>query len=146
MNNIKLPQFPESYWRDSVELSDFPQLNESKKTDIGIVGGGITGITAAYLLAKQNIKVTLIDAGLILNGTTGHTTAKITAQHGLIYDEFSNHYGIEKTNLYYKANIEAANLIEQIIQELEIDCDYSKQDSIIFTNNQKYIEKLALEK
>src|SRR5699024_5512830 len=62
------------------------------------------------------------------------------------YDEFNNHYGIEKTNLYYKANIEAANLIEQIIQELEIECDYSKQDSIIFTNNQKYIEKLALEK
>ncbi|MGE7765389.1 FAD-dependent oxidoreductase [Peribacillus sp. NPDC096540] len=48
-------------------------------SDVLIVGGGITGITSAYLLAKQVVLATLIQAGEILNGTTGHTTAKITA-------------------------------------------------------------------
>ncbi|MFJ9385851.1 FAD-dependent oxidoreductase [Peribacillus sp. NPDC101481] len=49
-------------------------------TDVLIVGGGITGITSAYLLAKQGVKATFIEADETLNGTTGHTTAKITVQ------------------------------------------------------------------
>ncbi|MFP3359739.1 FAD-dependent oxidoreductase, partial [Planococcus sp. SIMBA_143] len=62
-----------------MKLPTFEKLTTSIKADVGIVGGGITGITAAYLLSKQNLKVVLIDSDEILNGTTGHTTAKITA-------------------------------------------------------------------
>src|SRR5699024_6374602 len=71
-----MPENPEPFWRDSIELPTFPKLEESMKVDVGIVGGGITGITTAYLLSKQNLSVALLDAGVILNGTTGHTTAK----------------------------------------------------------------------
>src|SRR5690625_4297974 len=99
----QMPQFPESLWQESVNLDTYPALNQSTKADVGIVGGGITGITAAYLLAKQNVKTVLIDASHILNGTTGHTTAKVTAQHGLIYDEFIHHFGMEKARQYYEA-------------------------------------------
>ena len=57
------------------------------EADIVIVGGGITGITLAYLFVQENLKPVILEANRILYGTTGHTTAKITAQHGLIYDE-----------------------------------------------------------
>ena len=77
----------EPLWRKNVDLPKFDKLQQSVKTDVCIVGGGITGITTAYLLAKEGVKVILVDADNILNGTTGHTTAKITEQHGLIYDE-----------------------------------------------------------
>lgn len=87
MKNLQISQFPEPFWRDSTELPTFPKIDKPLKADIGNVGGGIIGITAAYLLAKHNINVVLLDTGEILNGTPGHTTAKITAQHGLIYDE-----------------------------------------------------------
>src|SRR5699024_12521152 len=80
-SKLNMPQFPKSYWRDSVNLPSFPRLNASIKTDVGIVGGGIMGITAAYLLTQQELKVVLIDAGSILNITTGHRTAKTTAQN-----------------------------------------------------------------
>src|SRR5690625_3294341 len=119
MSHLHIPQFPESYWRDSVQLPNFPTLNDTISVDVGIVGGGITGITAAYLLSKHNLNVALIDAGVILDGTTGYTTAKITEQHGLIYDEFIQHFGEEKTKLYYEANIEAKKFIEKTIQELQ---------------------------
>ncbi|MFJ7994269.1 hypothetical protein ACIQY5_19100 [Peribacillus frigoritolerans] len=46
------------------------------------------GITSAYLLAKHGVKDAFIEADETLNGTTGHTTAKITVLHGLIYDQF----------------------------------------------------------
>jgi flavin-dependent dehydrogenase len=79
----KLPKSPEPYWRESAKLSSFPTLNTNKKTGVCVVGGGITGITTAYQLVQEGLKVILVDADQILNGTTGHTTAKITAQHVL---------------------------------------------------------------
>lgn len=145
MTNHKLPDVPQSYWRDSFSLTSFPKLEESIKTDVAIVGGGITGITAAYLLSQQNIHVTLLDASTLLNGTTGHTTAKITAQHGLIYDEFINHFGLEKTALYYRAQNEASKFIQKTINDLDIKCDLQKEDAYIYTNEDKYIEKLENE-
>ncbi|MFD1040032.1 FAD-dependent oxidoreductase [Virgibacillus byunsanensis] len=145
-DNINIPQFPEPYWRDSVTFPEFPKLEESINADIGIVGGGITGITTAYLLAKQDVKVALLDAGVILNGTTGHTTAKITAQHGLIYDELIEHFGTNKANMYYQACMEAKQFIEQTIEDLTIDCDYGKEDAYIFTNSDEYTSKLEMEK
>ncbi|MGY0691710.1 FAD-dependent oxidoreductase [Virgibacillus sp. FSP13] len=144
--NNRMPQFPEPCWRDSVNLPTFPKLKESINVDVGIVGGGIVGITAAYLLAKQNMKVALLDAGVLLNGTTGHTTAKITAQHGLIYDEFIQHFGTEKTALYYQACIEAKKLIEENIKEHDISCDYKTEDAYIFTNSNSYLSQLEAEK
>nr|WP_231514811.1 FAD-dependent oxidoreductase [Oceanobacillus salinisoli] len=146
MTDFQLPQFPEPYWRDSVELPSFPALTESVKADVGIVGGGITGITAAYLLSKQNLDVVLIDASDILNGTTGHTTAKITAQHGLIYDEFISHFGMEKASLYYEATSEAKDFIKQTIDELGMDCDFKEQDAYIYTNDDSYVTQLENEK
>ena len=51
----QLPQFPEPYWLDSTRIPTFQKLEEDIQTDIAIVGGGITGITAAYLLSQQGI-------------------------------------------------------------------------------------------
>jgi len=142
----QMPQYPKSYWREELTLPSFPTLDQSIKTEVAIVGGGITGITAAYLLAKQNINVVLLDAGKILNGTTGHTTAKITAQHGLIYDEFIQHFGLEKTLLYYQAAMEAKQFIEEMTTDLNIKCSFQKEDAYLYTNSNEYITKLEQEK
>lgn len=96
MTSDTFPQLPLSYWIESTQFPTFPRLSENIKTKVAIIGAGITGITTAYLLAKEGIDVVLIDSGRILNGTTGHTTAKVTAQHDLIYDELINHFGVEK--------------------------------------------------
>ncbi|WP_458415278.1 FAD-dependent oxidoreductase [Schinkia sp. CFF1] len=140
-----MPQYPEPYWRDGIELPKFNQLNEDIETDVVIVGGGITGITAAYLLVKEGIKVALIDAGKLLNGTTGHTTAKITAQHDLIYDEFINHFGISKARMYYEANSNALKFIKNTIHELQIDCDFSEQDAYLYTTSEQNVQKIEKE-
>jgi glycine/D-amino acid oxidase-like deaminating enzyme/nitrite reductase/ring-hydroxylating ferredoxin subunit len=140
-----LPNFPKSYWLEELKNPTFKQLNENIEVDVVIVGGGITGITTAYLLLKEGLKVALLEAGKLLNGTTGHTTAKITAQHDLIYDEYISHFGIDKASLYFKANIEARQFIEDTIKEHQIECDFSIQDAYIYATTEEYARKLENE-
>jgi glycine/D-amino acid oxidase-like deaminating enzyme/nitrite reductase/ring-hydroxylating ferredoxin subunit len=147
-NNVEkrnLPQLPEPYWRESVELPSFSKLTDDIKVDVAIVGGGISGITTAYLLSKEGLKVALLEADRLLNGTTGHTTAKITAQHDLIYDEFINHLGEEKARLYYEACNEALQFIKSTVHEHRIDCDLTEEDAYIYTNSSQYMNKLINE-
>lgn len=141
----KLPEFPESYWKGSTELPEFPKLDKDIHVDVVIVGGGITGITSAYLLADKGLKVAVLEADRLLNGTTGHTTAKITAQHDLIYDELITNMGKSKARLYYEANTEALNFIKKTIDQQQIDCDFSKQDAYIYATTEEYEQKIKKE-
>src|SRR5699024_1036567 len=109
----------------------FNPLTEDIQVDVVIVGGGITGLTAAYLLVNEGKQVALLEADELLNGTTGHTTAKVTAQHGLIYDELIRNTNRSKARLYYEANAEALRFIEKTVEQHHIDCDFTKQDAYI---------------
>lgn len=144
MQSKDLPQYPESYWR-KIDFPTFQQLDQDINVDVTIVGGGITGITAAYLLSKQNVKVALIEAGKILTGTTGHTTAKITAQHGLIYDELISHFGMEKAKNYYDASSQALQFIKNTVTQSQIDCDFLEQDAYIYATTDEYAQKIQKE-
>ncbi|WHY01657.1 FAD-dependent oxidoreductase [Neobacillus sp. DY30] len=137
-------QFPRTYWRE-IELPTFETLNEDTTVDVAIVGAGITGITAAYLLTKEGVKVAIIEAGGVLNGTTGHTTAKLTAQHGLIYDELISHFGEEKARLYYESASNAIQFVEKTSNEKGIDCDFSNQDAFVYATTDQYDRKLETE-
>lgn len=145
MTTLQWPPVPEPYWRKNLQFPTFQALEEDINADVLIVGAGITGITTAYLLSLEGIKVTLIDAGSILNGTTGHTTAKLTAQHGIIYDEFINHFGEESARMYYQANDMGRAFVKNTIETLGIDCDFEEHDAYIYTNSDQELKKLEKE-
>lgn len=90
-------------------------------------------------------KIVLLEAGRILNGTTGHTTAKITAQHDLIYDEFISHFGEDKARMYYEANLDAMKFIRGTIAEESIDCDLADEPAYIYTESDLAVENLENE-
>lgn len=142
-----LPQFPESLWRDSTELPTFSKLAEDHVTDVAVVGGGITGITTAYLLTQAGYKVTLLEAGEILGGTTGYTTAKITAQHGMIYNDLLKHFGEEQARLYFQSNSEAMKWIIATAGELDVSCGITREDAYIYADegDEKTLKKLEAE-
>jgi glycine/D-amino acid oxidase-like deaminating enzyme/nitrite reductase/ring-hydroxylating ferredoxin subunit len=139
------PQFPQSYWLDTAKIPKYSKLTGDLQVDVTIVGAGITGITTAYLLTQKGLKVAVVDAGRILQGTTGHTTAKITAQHDLIYDELIEHFGKDNAKLYYEANNEALQFIKQTIAEHEIDCQFTEEDAYVYTSSDEYVEKIQKE-
>ncbi|WP_080874421.1 FAD-dependent oxidoreductase [Oceanobacillus timonensis] len=134
-----------SIWRTDTAFQDFPKLQESKETEVCIVGAGLTGITAAYLLSKKGMKVILLEANQVLSGVTGNTSAKVTAQHGMIYSELIDTFGEEKAKQYYQANRDGMDFIKNEITEHRIDCNYEEQDAFLFTNDDAYLPQLDKE-
>ncbi|GIN21281.1 MAG TPA: FAD-dependent oxidoreductase [Bacillus bacterium] len=143
-NKNTLPDDPKSYWLDSVDIAAYPPLEKDIETEVAVVGGGISGITTAFLLAKEGFQVTLLESTRLFNGTTGHTTAKVTAQHGLIYDELIGNFGVDSVKLYYSANKDAADFIENYINQHGIDCDYQKESAYVFSTEES--DRQSLEK
>lgn len=142
INNDEFKSSTNSYWLDSTKLTDYPSLTEDIKVDAAIVGGGMAGITTAYLLKKQGLKVAVIEAERILQGTTGHTTAKITSQHSLIYARIKKEMGEELAHQYADANESAIYMIDSLIRENNIDCDFSWRPAFMYTNDNKYIKDI----
>ena len=139
--NFKQP--PQSYWMASTLQTEYPTLNEDLKVDIAIIGGGITGISCAYMLNKEGIKTAVIEADRILQGTTGYTTAKITSQHGLIYSKIKSQMSEEFAKQYADANESAIRMIEKMANEHQIKCDYSPQSAYIYSLQSEYIDKIS---
>ena len=133
---------PQSYWMASTPATSYPALNEDISVHVAIVGGGIVGISSAYLLTKEGLKVTIIEADRILQGTTGHTTAKVTSQHGLIYSKIKSKVSEEFAKQYADANESAIRFIEKVSKELHIDCDFTSQSAFVFTQQDQYVQKI----
>ncbi|HEY8364286.1 MAG TPA: FAD-dependent oxidoreductase [Haloplasmataceae bacterium] len=134
-----------SLWLDNLPLKSFPTLTKDLETDILVVGGGITGIVSAYLLADEGFKVTLVEANKLLHGTTGYTTGKVTIQQSLVYKNLINKIGFEKTQLYVDSHVQAMELINDNINELQINCDYETVTSYVYTECDKYVNNIEKE-
>ncbi len=121
----------ESIWSKNVKRKQYKSLDKDIKTDVLIVGGGMAGILCAYRLQKSGVKCVLVEADRILHGVTENTTAKITVQHGLIYDNIIKKYGLEAAQMYFKAQQDALDFYRKM--SCNIDCDFESQDAYVYT-------------
>ena len=87
-----------------MDLPSFPALSGNVKTDVLIIGGGMAGLLCAYQLKQAGVDCLVIDMGRIGAGVTSNTTAKITSQHGLIYQELSKKFHRDTVRGYWQAN------------------------------------------
>jgi len=132
-----------SYWIDSKkEKEDYKSLNKDIETDICIIGGGITGITTAYYLNQYKIKNIILEKDRICQKTSGHSTAKITSQHGLFYKYLIDSQGKEFAKKYYEANEKAIQDIIQIINQEKIECHLERQSAYVFTQKIEDMQKI----
>ena len=129
-----------SLWESGAEMPSFPKLKGNIKTDVLIIGGGIAGILCGYKLKKAGVDCVIAESDLICRGVTAGTTAKITVQHGAVFDKLINEFGTEKARLYLKANEKALCEYKELCRN--IDCDFKEMDSYIYSlSNRKKIEK-----
>ena len=128
-----------SVWTDSIKLPEFPKADKEMKTEVLIIGGGICGILCAYMLEQKGIDYILVEGSRIGYGITKNTTAKITSQHGLIYNKLIKSVGREKAQMYLSANEKALREYRLIAEN--IDCDFETKDAYVYSiNDRKKIE------
>lgn len=128
-----------SLWEKLSKKPIFNQLKGDTKTDVLIIGGGITGVLCAYMLENAGISYILVEASEIGSGTTKNTTAKITSQHGLIYNKLEREFDIEYAKKYLQINENALDKFRELCKN--IDCDFEEKDSFVYSlNNRKKIE------
>jgi glycine/D-amino acid oxidase-like deaminating enzyme len=140
-----LPDQEMSYWKISASAPDYPTLTENLKVDVAVVGGGITGITSAYLLTLSGMRVAVVEKNTIASGTTGGTTGKVTSQHSLIYKELVNQHGQGVARTYAEANQAAIELIESVIKKEKIDCEWEREDNYVYTSDKSQVETFMSE-
>ena len=120
----------ESIWKKTAELPKFHTLTKDIRTKVLIIGGGMAGILCAYFLQRSGVDYCLLEADTICSGVTGNTTAKITSQHGLIYDSLISRAGREIADGYLRANELALKRYKDL--GWLIDCDMKEVDSYVF--------------
>lgn len=123
----------ESIWRKEQSFEEREALKGDIKVDAAVIGGGMAGLLTAYFLQEKGLKTVVLEAQSIASGQTQNTTAKITSQHGLVYDNLVQNFGVEKASLYASANEEAIKRYETMIKTLGIDCDFEKKPSYLYT-------------
>ena len=117
------------------EQPALPELDHDVRADVAVLGGGIVGITTALLLAEAGAEVVLLEANQLARGVSGYTTAKVSSQHGLIYDTLRSNFGTDGARTYAQANEAALAWMAKRIEQDEIDCDFRRQPSYAYVTS-----------
>jgi glycine/D-amino acid oxidase-like deaminating enzyme/nitrite reductase/ring-hydroxylating ferredoxin subunit len=141
----RLHQTNESVWVATTTETDYPHLEGDLEFDVVVVGGGITGLTTAFLLRRHSMSVALIESDRVASGVTGYTTAKLTSLHRLIYAKLTKSFGPETARLYGSANQEGLLKIRDLVAELEIDCDLETRPAYTFTTRKELVKDIEEE-
>ena len=134
-----------SLWLTTAHTPYFESLNNNLESDVCIIGAGVFGLSCAYYLSKAGLKVIVLEKDDIGQKTTGHTTGKITSQHGLFYNYLINNFGESFAHDYLFANEEAISNIKNIIDEENINCDFEYKSYFVYTTNTSEISKIKSE-
>jgi len=138
-----------SYWIDSAELPPFPPLSRDIDVDVVVVGGGIMGITAAYLAKQAGKRVALIERARCASVDTGHTTAHLTAVTDLRLRDIAKTFGDDAARATWDAGMAAIDQIVTLIRREGIDCDFRWVPGYLHAPvrdpDRKYIEELEKE-
>jgi glycine/D-amino acid oxidase-like deaminating enzyme/nitrite reductase/ring-hydroxylating ferredoxin subunit len=121
-----------SIWLATVKMPTCRPLDQDIEVDVCIVGGGIAGLSTAYLLGKQGKSVAVLDDGELAGGMTAVTTAHLSNAIDDRFFEIEKWHGQEGSRLVAESHAAAIDCIEQTAGELRADCDFARLDGYLF--------------
>lgn len=123
----------ESLWNRTVDIPRREQLRKDLHTEAAVIGAGLAGVLIADRLQKCGVQTVVLEASRIGSGQTGNTTAKITSQHGMIYDALIQTLGEENARKYASANEQAIQEYQAMVQKQNIDCDFTTASAYLYS-------------
>lgn len=121
-----------SPWIERASRMNFPGLTEQASCDVCVIGGGIAGLTTAYLAVKSGLSVILVEAQEIGAGETGRTTAHFVTAHDNRYFQLIKYHGLSRTKIIVQSLIESINVVERIVKEEKIQCDFERVNGYLY--------------
>ena len=124
----------DSIWKYDVQMPRFGQLETDLCTDVLVIGGGLAGLLCAWNLHRAGVDCALIEQNRLMGGVSGRTTAKLTSQHGLIYEKLLKKYGEETARMYWQANEDALAQYSRLAENA--DFDLTPQNSYLYATGE----------
>jgi glycine/D-amino acid oxidase-like deaminating enzyme/nitrite reductase/ring-hydroxylating ferredoxin subunit len=135
-----------SVWLEDAAQADYPPLQQELVADVAVVGAGITGLTAALLLAREGLRVAVIEAGRVGGDVSGLTTAHLTAAIDSRYSQLIGDFGLRGAQLAAQSSVAAIERIAEFVAELRIDCDFERVPGYLYTESADEVEELLRER
>ena len=124
-----------STWMDNIQMPTFSTLNEDLETEICIIGGGVAGLTTAYLLLQSGRKVCVLEGFEIGSGQSGRTTAQFTTALDERYFMLEKYHGEKGARLAAESHSVAIKKVSEIIKKENIDCDLEMVNGYLFNSS-----------
>lgn len=122
----------ESYWLATSKPFETEPLRGNEKADVAIVGGGIAGVTAAYMLMRDGHDVVLLDDGALGSGETGRTTAHFTCALDDRYYLLEERHGPDGARMAAESHLAAIEAVAGIVRQERIACDLERVDGYLW--------------
>ncbi len=143
---MNIPNSSQSLWIATQEGSGFPSLKGNLAVDVAIVGGGITGLTAATLLKEAGLTVAVIEAGRLAEGVSGYTTAHLTEALDRSYETLIKDFGEDGARLAAESSRAALSAIEGLVGQGGIECGFTKLPAYQYTEDADRVPELEAER
>ncbi|HJQ14143.1 MAG TPA: FAD-binding oxidoreductase [Anaerolineales bacterium] len=134
------------YWHTTVQMPDgstFSPLPE--KADVAVIGGGYTGLSAARTLAKQGIRVAVLEAQTIGWGASSRNGGMVLSGLKLGMQTVMKQYGRETAQRLFQCSLDAINTVEQVVSEENIDCGFARYGHLLTANKPRHYDALEEE-
>ncbi len=132
-------------WLSKDDIPNEGPLRNNINTDICIIGGGITGLTTAYLLGESGKKVVVLEDGNLASGESGRTSAHLCNVLDERYVSLEKMYVESNVKRVAESHTEAINTIERIVAMNNIECDFKRVDGYLFLDEETPLESLVNE-
>ncbi len=134
-----------SLWDATAPAPRFESVTAGVHVDVAIIGGGITGLTAAILLKTRGKRVAVIENGHIGAGETGRTTAHLTEAIDRRYHSIARTFSKDAARLVAEASRASIEHIASNIRELAIDCRFRRVPGFLYTEKRSYVAEVKQE-
>jgi glycine/D-amino acid oxidase-like deaminating enzyme/nitrite reductase/ring-hydroxylating ferredoxin subunit len=140
-----LPGKAASLWIETTPETSFASLAGDVSVDVAVIGGGITGITAATLLKRAGRTVALVEWRRVIRGVTGYTTAKVTSSHSVIYNDLVERFDEETARAYGASQEAALAQIARFVEDDRIECEFARTSNYLYAESEEDLETVEQE-